>query len=272
MEMDGRSSMYGDNDQDPVIKYYDLSFAVSAERDKNWYINKVKSIGGPILDLACGTGRLSIAFARLGYDVTSIDDSDGMLNRFRHNLNKESAEVKEKIQISKQRMQNFNLDKTFQLVICCSAFFHNTTIEEQKDCLRSVHECLKNDGYFIFNIRNHPDPKFLAKASRPQASTYNECGRFPLTETNETLIVEQALFHNLSEQTFESKLRFIKKKQDEIIEKTESSWKTRYTCKYEMQHLLELAGFRIETIVGDFEDGPIQEGSQLIYTCRKKRN
>ena len=42
--------MYGSEKTDPVVKYYDDSFAIGSDEEIEWYLEKVKSFGGPILD------------------------------------------------------------------------------------------------------------------------------------------------------------------------------------------------------------------------------
>ncbi len=38
-----------------------------------------RSLGGPLLDLACGTGRMALRFAELGYQVTGVDITPEMI-------------------------------------------------------------------------------------------------------------------------------------------------------------------------------------------------
>ena len=72
--------MYGSAETDLVVKYYDLAFDITGEAELAWYLEKAKASGGPVLDVACGTGRLAIALAREGLSVTGMDQSVGMLD------------------------------------------------------------------------------------------------------------------------------------------------------------------------------------------------
>jgi SAM-dependent methyltransferase len=265
--------MYANSIDDPIIKYYDQTFALTSPIEIAWYITKATNIGSPIVDLACGTGRISIELAKRNFLVFSIDNSSGMLDIFRHKLQSEAESVKSNIQITNQSMNNFNINNKCKLIICCDAFFHNLTISDQKNCLLSIYNCLLDDGYFLFNIHNNPNPHFLNWLSSKEASQYNERGKYILNESNELLRIEQALFHDPLEQIIETKLHFIKIDciTNKITEDSFSSWKSRYLCKFEMIHLLELCGFTIESIVGDYNNGPVTIESQLIFICRKKK-
>jgi 2-polyprenyl-3-methyl-5-hydroxy-6-metoxy-1,4-benzoquinol methylase len=71
---------------DDISKYtnaeeYDLENVWAADDD--FYLELAQEIGGPVLDVGCGTGRLTRAFAAAGLDVTGLDLSPQMLARAR---------------------------------------------------------------------------------------------------------------------------------------------------------------------------------------------
>ena len=84
--------MYGSANTDPVVKYYDASLALGSDEEIAWYLNKARRFGGPVLDLACGTGRLTLLLAREGFAVTGLDQSEGMLHHFEQKLRIEHAQ------------------------------------------------------------------------------------------------------------------------------------------------------------------------------------
>ncbi len=54
--------------------------------DDDFYLELARDIGGPILDVGCGTGRLTIAMAEAGLDVTGLDVTPEMLERAREQV------------------------------------------------------------------------------------------------------------------------------------------------------------------------------------------
>jgi 2-polyprenyl-3-methyl-5-hydroxy-6-metoxy-1,4-benzoquinol methylase len=54
---------------DLVVKYYDLAFGTLGHAEVDWYLGKARASGGPVLDLACGTGRLALLLAKEGFEV-----------------------------------------------------------------------------------------------------------------------------------------------------------------------------------------------------------
>ena len=262
--------MYGSEKTDPVVKYYDDSFAIGS--DKEWYLEKVKSFGGPILDLACGTGRLALLLAKEGYQVTGIDQSTGMLNQFRKKLKQEPPEVRQRIQIAQHSMSDFSLGSKFNTIICCDAFFHNLTVEDEMACLRAVAQHLTPNGRFIFNLPN-PTCEFILKSKAPlfmaesAGKKFEDKRRYTLKDCS--LLVERAQNGNLLDQTITTTLRVTKyDAEGHEVEKNESTWTSRYLFRYEAIHLLYRGGFEVEVLVGDYQNGPVTEKGQLIFQVK----
>ncbi|MDF1519802.1 MAG: class I SAM-dependent methyltransferase [Brevefilum sp.] len=263
--------MYGSEETDLVVKYYDLAFGISGESEVGWYLDKVKTFGGPVLDLACGTGRLAIIIAKEGFEVTAIDSSKGMLHVFEQNLLKSSSSVQDRIRIDRQNMTGFNLDRKFNTIICCDAFFHNLTLEEEILCLDKIAAHLAPRGVFVFNLPN-PSCEFIVKASKNKMENFEERGCFDIDDKQGSLLVEQANIGNPSLQTITTKLRIKRFDQNgDLIEEGESGWTTRYLFQYEAVHLLYRCGFEIKKLVGDYKDGPVKQGSQLVFEAKLRK-
>jgi len=262
------SEMYGAKETDLVVKYYDIAFGISGEAELAWYLSRTKESGGPVLDIACGTGRLALMFARQGFEVTGIDQSDGMLNQFRGKLEKETAGVRERIRIEHQKMADFSLGRKFNTVICCDAFFHNLTVEDEISCLKRVAQHLTSNGRFLFNLPN-PTCEFILKAADSGEKAFEERGRFELEDGSGTVLVEQAHAGKEEDQCIETTLRIGLYDRDGIqLEKSESAWTTRYLYRYEAVHLLYRCGFQVEKLVGDYRDGPVTNEGQLIFDAK----
>jgi SAM-dependent methyltransferase len=260
--------MYGSEKTDLVVKYYDLAFGISGEAELEWYLNKVRSSGGPVLDLACGTGRLALLIAKEGFEVTGIDQSLGMLNQFLGKLREQPAEVRQRIRIENHKMSNFDLGRRFNTVICCDAFFHNLTVDEEMNCLRNVAHHLTPNGRFVFNLPN-PTCEFILKSAASGGENFEERGRYGFEDRSGTLLVEQAEWGNVQDQCITTTLRITRYDlEGNEVEKGESTWTTRYLFRYEAIHLLYRCGFTVESLVGDYRSGPVTEKGQLIFDVK----
>lgn len=63
---------------DRIAPYFDL-FKASDMSDLPLYQKFAHKVGGSVMELACGTGRLAIELAKAGFDVTAVDISPRML-------------------------------------------------------------------------------------------------------------------------------------------------------------------------------------------------
>ena len=65
----------------PYDDWADIYDAVYADltHDIDFYVEQARACGGPVLELGCGTGRVSLAIAAAGIDVTGIDISPRMI-------------------------------------------------------------------------------------------------------------------------------------------------------------------------------------------------
>ena len=139
---------------DLLAPFYD---AINAEIDyKKWadFIEKIlkkecKNRPELVLDLGCGTGKMTLELAKRGYDMTGIDYSPEMLDIARSAAEDEGHNIL----LLCQDMREFELYGTVDAVVCCLDCVNH--LEGQGDlekCFSLVHNYLIPDGIFIFDI------------------------------------------------------------------------------------------------------------------------
>ncbi len=265
--------MYGSAETDPAVRYYDLAFAAGATADVGWFAAQARGEGSPVLDLACGTGRIALEMARMGLDVVALDGSEGMLGLLRSKLPRESAEVQARIRLERQPMDDFRLATRFRSIICCDAFFHNLTPAAERQCLTLVNRHLSPGGIFLFNIHNNPNPDFLAWASSAAAAQPRKRGEHRLPGNAGKLTVHESLAHDPACQRVDTTLRFTVTRPDGTLgEETESRWSSRYLCRYEAIYLLELCGLAVDGLWGGYHEEGVTPTSQLVFRARKAKD
>ena len=93
-------------------KYYDWEFDIVCERQKHdveMWKKFAGEFGDPILELGCGSGRITIPLAEHGYDITAVDVSDKMLSDL-----KQKSKHLHNISIVQADMTDFSLEKKFK--------------------------------------------------------------------------------------------------------------------------------------------------------------
>ena len=108
-----------------------------------------------ILELGCGTGRITLPIAEAGIRAVGLDLSDDMLEIARQKLSRMPQEVRAEIKFVEGNMADFTLEQQFSLVILPNNQFRELlTTKEQENCLRYVSRNLKQDGSVIIEIGN----------------------------------------------------------------------------------------------------------------------
>src|SRR5215470_3926978 len=89
-------------------KYYDEAYARKEDlEDLPFYLDLAKRSGGPVLELACGTGRVLLPIAREGIAIHGVDNSSAMLNALRSNLQREPKDVRELVSVFEGDIRSF---------------------------------------------------------------------------------------------------------------------------------------------------------------------
>ena len=103
-----------------------------------------------VLDLACGTGKLTLLLRELGYDMTGIDLSEDMLLVAREECYKNG--ISDVLWLC-QDMREFELYGTVDACVCClDSINYLTKLSDVKKCFSLVYNYLVPDGIFVFDI------------------------------------------------------------------------------------------------------------------------
>lgn len=133
--------------QDPYL--YDLEEDYYAP-DGPFIEALARQTGGPLLDLACGTGRLAIPYARLGFAVTGVDLALPMIEQARRKATAARVEVR----FVHDDARTARLGQQFGLAYMTgNAFQAFLTRADQDALLATVVAHLRDDGRFVFGTR-----------------------------------------------------------------------------------------------------------------------
>jgi SAM-dependent methyltransferase len=125
------------------------------DRDLGFYLGLAEEADGPVLELACGTGRVLLPLARAGHEVTGLDLSPHMLAEARRRLAAEPPEVRARVSLIDGTMCRFDLARRFALILIpFRAFQALLTREEQRGCLECSREHLQPEGRLVVDVFN----------------------------------------------------------------------------------------------------------------------
>lgn len=216
----------------------------------DFYVALARAAKGPVLEIACGTGRITLPCLQAGAEVDGVDLFEPMLNRLRA----KAAALNLSPRLYTSDMSDFHLPRRYALImITFNAFCHNLTQEAQIGCLTCCREHLAPGGMLVF------DGFFpsLAYVQTPDATRVLE-GETKHPTTGQTLRMYDTRTMHRVEQIQHSVNEVEAIDADEkvtIIHRSE--FDTRWTYKEEMALLLRVAGFSRWDISGDFDLKPL---------------
>ncbi len=134
-----------------------------------------------ILDLACGTGSMTLELAGRGYDMIGADGSEAMLSVAMDNAYDRNISG---VLFIRQDMRNFELYGTVGAITSClDSINYLTTDEDIVKCFRCVHNYLDPDGLFLFDINTpykfekiYADNSYIHEIIDEEADLTRYCG------------------------------------------------------------------------------------------------
>lgn len=226
------------------------------EPDGLMFLDIARQVGGPLLDLGCGTGRMTIPLAQHGLDVTGLELFPAMLER---------AKVKAgdlPIQWVEADVRDFHLRRKFGLILeGGGVFMHMLTRTDQEAYLARVVEHLAPNGRFVVSIFfPHPNRLGTELEEKDWFTYQDEQGRPVRVSGYET-------YDELAQIKVETAVRHVSGADGEETVYV-APLSLRYTFPQEMEALLHHAGLAVLERYGGPERTPLtNESSMIVYVC-----
>jgi SAM-dependent methyltransferase len=229
---------------DPIAHFYD-PWSRSVVEDIDFYVERAVASGGPVVELAVGTGRVAVPVARAGIPVIGVDASPGMLAVAREAA--EAAGVGHLVDLRVGDLSDPPVPERVPLVICpFRSLLHMESEAEKQGAALAAHGLLAPGGRFVFDVF---DP------SREDIEETH--GRWLEREPG---IEELALWDEGSR-----KLTLAVRSGDTV-----ASFRLHWLSAPEWSGLLERAGFEVEELYGWFDRRPFAGEEDLIFVCRRR--
>lgn len=243
-----------------TARYYDEAYARlrDASGDTDFYLGLARESGGPVLELGCGTGRTLLPIARAGISCTGLDRSAHMLAALR------AKAPPANLRLVQASIRSFDLGSArFALVTApFRVFQHLATLQDQLACLATVRRHLAPGGTFAFDCFR-PRLSRLAALVEPEA----EDARWP--EGNDEIVRSASVTRSHATQTMEVTLHYDRLRSGEHVARETTRFAMRYFFRYELEHLLQRAGFTRLRLFGDFAGAEFgEESPEMVWLAR----
>jgi SAM-dependent methyltransferase len=196
--------------------------------------------GGPVLELAIGTGRIGLPLAQRGLEVHGIELSDAMVEQLRKKPGGDG------ILVTMGDYADVGVDGSYRLIfVVFNTFYNLLTQDKQVRCFENVAKHLTDDGVFIIeaamatHLTTLRDMQYVDAEAVELDSVTLDVARFDIVEQtldeNHVTIGEQGI-------TF-----------GPIV--------TRYVWPSEMDLMARIAGLRLQERFGGWRGEPFDKSS-----------
>ncbi|MDR1363511.1 MAG: class I SAM-dependent methyltransferase [Spirochaetaceae bacterium] len=242
---------------------YDYDNRNIIKDDLDFYVEYANKTNGEILELASGTGRVSLYVAeKTGRKLECIELSEKMVERFNHKLQTTHKYLQKNINIQTGDMADFKFDREFEyIIIPWRALQYLPETEQAIKCLSNVYNHLSDNGLFVFDIfkpRTYDDKwigredvsyDIMADGKRIIRSTVNYSA--------------DTINRNIQ---YKTKYRIIDDGKETV---TEDLLTYKYYERDEIVDILKMTGLTVKEEYGYYDKRTIADGDEMIFICGK---
>lgn len=202
-----------------------------------------------ILELCCGTGRLTLPIAKEGYRICGIDYTPSMLSRAKA----KAAEAGLRIQFIEADIRTFTLQEQFDLIfIPFNSIHHLYKNEDLFKTLQGVKKHLKEGGLFLLDCFN-PDIRYIVESEKEQKIVAEY-----VTNDGRNVLIKQTMRYENTTQINRIEWHYFINGEFHSIQNLDM----RLFFPKELDTYLEWAGFNIIHKFGDFEEEAFDDNSE----------
>jgi SAM-dependent methyltransferase len=229
---------------DRIARIYD-PWSRSVTEDVGFYVDQALASGGPVVELAVGTGRIAVPIAEAGIAVIGIDSSPEMLSVARAAA--EVAGVADLVDLRVGDLRDPPVAERVPLVICpFRSLLHMETEDEKLRALDAAKKLLEPRGRFVFDV--------FAPS------------RDDIEETHGLWLEREPAIYELAVWEEDTRTLSLTVRSDGVS----ATFALHWLSAPEWQQLLDRAGFEVEALYGWFDLRPFRGDEDMVFVCRRR--
>jgi SAM-dependent methyltransferase len=244
-------------------RHYDAlnSFLVA---DIPFYLEEARKARGPVLELACGTGRLTIPIAQVGVEIIGLDLSASMLEHARSKAKDAGVDI----EFIEGDCRGVEMGRKFGLIFMAfNSMQHLHDYASLAALFANVRKHLAEDGRFVFDVFN-PKLEILARAAgdRRLEREYQD------PDGKGTMAFEHSNIYDDAAQVSHIQCYFVRRgPKGEELEVRVEELHLRSFFPQELDLLVRSQGFEIVEKFGNFERKAFGSGDpKQVVVCKAK--
>jgi len=245
-----------------LARYYDLD-VVKESDDIPMYLALASATDGPILELACGSGRIAIPLAAAGSDVTGVDNDPGMLDRARARWQQRASDVAGNpgsLDLVEADMTTLQLDRRFDLVILgFNSILLLADRGAQQRVIDTMARHLSGDGRALIDVWLPTDDDLTLYDGRVMTDWTRRDDATGSEVTKMTSATHDAQTRRATVDTI-----FEEWRDDRPLSRIEKRDEIRFVTAHEILEMIDAAGLQPEVLADDYSMSQYQPHSERL--------
>jgi SAM-dependent methyltransferase len=262
------------DDYAAIAAWYDLEHDAFQD-DVAFYTDLAAGAGPKLLEIGCGTGRVTLPLAQAGSHVTGVDASQAMLERCRLRLASAPARVAQRVTLARADVRELSEQAPFDhamALIPLNTFAHFAKPEDRQRALAEVRAHLVAGGRLVLDLDQEGPRRLLA-----QPGLLWLMGNWQTTPPNPAPEATQRVTHLVSAVPGPDPdtitVTHIYDAQDEhgMVRRTVTTMTQAVLTHQEVLLTLAQAGFAVEAVYGSYDLDPYRSGAERIVVVARSR-
>ena len=247
-----------------IARYYDAENEFMTA-DLELYSTLADDVGDPILDIGCGTGRVTFSLAIGGHRVTGLDTSKEMLARGQRRLD-HRTDLRDLVTFIEGNALDYRLPEKYKLILLAyNALMHFSEISDQHRLLKHLAAALDEGGLLVIDLPNAGE----TFATLDDGAVTLERS-FIEPESGHLVMQQSVSALNRTDQLQAITWIYDEIGENRVLQRTVAPLQLRYVFPAELDLLLQINGLRRVERYGDYDQSPFEEGCpRLIALCEK---
>lgn len=132
-----------------LAAFYEATHDYGDIGDESFYLDAAMDVDGPVLEAACGTGRLYLELLRRGVDADGFDVSRPMLEILHENAVAENLTPT----VWQADLRSIQADRTYELALVpYNSLCNLRTVDDQLAALEALYKVLEPEGRLLFDV------------------------------------------------------------------------------------------------------------------------
>lgn len=247
-----------------TARHYDPAYAAMApEGDLEFYVSLARRIGGPVLEIGCGTGRILLPTAQAGIEIDGLDFTPQLLEIARAKLDPTLAP---RVRLHEGDMRSFDLGRQYRLItVPFRPLQHLLTVDDQVRALTAMRRHLRPGGYLAFNVF-YPNYRII---DQPGGAEQEDSS---WTDPADPQVTVKRFFRRTSvdrlNQAFEGEFIYRSYREGKQVRVERSAFRMSWYTWPHLQLLLRHTGFEIAESYGTFAGQPIDVCQEMIVVAQ----